>query len=215
MIFTDSSDHAWVMISTGQLRDRTALQDWIRNNMFFKCPITFHGIVMESCKQCLRIKRIPQRKIGITFCVVIRFWCPIAEMKATAMPLHMLLDLNKNIYFSKSYSRKLFVVVFQQLDFQKIFFRKNNFEKWQFLIFREKHFEIFFLEFFFENIRFWCFQKNKIFEKIFFRDRKFLQIWKIFEKVIFLKIIFFQNYFSEKYFMKIELSFFITKSFRL
>ena len=48
------------------------------------------------------------RKIRITFCVVVRFGCPIAEMKDTVMPVHMPLDLYKNMYSFKSYSRKHF-----------------------------------------------------------------------------------------------------------
>ena len=90
-------------------------------------------------KQCFIIKQSPQRKIGITFCVVVRFWCPIAEMKATVMPLHMILDLSKNIYFSKSYSRKLFATKKTQLDFQKNIFKKIK--KYNILFFR--NFEIF------------------------------------------------------------------------
>ena len=60
-------------------------------------------------------------------------------MKATVMPLHMLLDLNKNIYFSKSYSRKLFVVKKTQLDFLK---NKNQktFQKIQISIFKKSLF---------------------------------------------------------------------------
>ena len=52
------------------------------------------------------------------------------------MPLHMLLDLSKNIYFSKSYSRKLFVVKKTQLDFQKNIFKKL-FKKSKILIFEK------------------------------------------------------------------------------
>ena len=103
-------------------------------------------------KLWLIIRCSPLGFSGITFCVLVRFWCPIAKMKATDKPLHMLLDLSKNIYFSKSYSRKLFVVKKTQLDFQKKIFSKkikNNqnfdFSKITFSIFllkREWKFEI-------------------------------------------------------------------------
>ena len=133
-------------------------------------------------KQCLRIKRIPQRKIGITFCVVVRFWCPIAEMKATVMPLHMLLDLSKNIYFSKSYSRKLFVIKKTQLDFLKIFWK--NFWNFRFsLTFQQK------------NRKKWFLEKSKcwIFWNVF---------WKYFLKIEFS--FFYHNKFSAVTFGKIN-----------
>ena len=57
----------------------------------------------------------------------------------------MLLDLNKNIYFSKSYSRKLFVVkklnsIFRKNIFQKTFFQTEKFEEKKFS--KNRHFDL-------------------------------------------------------------------------
>ena len=55
MTFSNSPDHSWVVVSTGQVRDvagqrcRTNFGN-IENNLFLEIPsVTFYGIVMESC----------------------------------------------------------------------------------------------------------------------------------------------------------------------
>ena len=107
---------------------------------------------------------------------MVRFWCPIAQMKATTIPLHMLLDLSKNIYFSKSYSRKLFVIKKAKLDFLKNIFKKL-FKKSKILIFEKIIFLIFFWKVNenrkfqnFEKPKFWIFE-NFFFETFFFENR--------------------------------------------
>ena len=116
---------------------------------------------------------------------MVRFLCPITEMKATVIPLHMLLDLSKNIHFPKSYSRKLFVTKKTQVDFQKIIFKKL-FKKSKCLGFR--NFEIFNLHRFFQR----KYRKSDL-----LKNHNF----GFFEK------------FFEKYFSEIELSFFGHKKF--
>ena len=91
-------------------------------------------------------------------------------MKATVMPVHMLLDLYKNIYFSKSYSRKLFVTekifpkkienIFQK-HFRKItFLKKIDFSKIMF----SKFFR--FSKNYFSNIL--------SFENLYFRNKRYV-----------------------------------------
>ena len=77
----------------------------------------------------------------------------------------------KNIYFFKSYSRKLFVIKKTQLDFLK----KNIFKKSKILIFQN-----------FENFDFhWLFKKKL--EKMSFSKIKILDFWKVFFKNSFSK----------------------------
>ena len=173
---------------------------------------------------------------------MVRFWCPIAKMKATDKPLHMLLDLNKNIYFSKSYSRKLFVIKKTQLDFQKNIFKKlfknnKNFDFWKnhFFDFFEKSMKIENFKILknrnFEFLKRFCGQKNStLFSENIFRKksqslvfrkslfRKFL--WKLyknrkfhnFEKPIFS---IFWKVVLKIFFWKSSWVFLVTKSFRL
>ena len=131
--------------------------------------LNFPGNPKFILKLCVTIRRTPLGFFGITFCVVVRFWCPVAEMKATDMPLHVLLDLSKNIYFSKSYSRKLFVIKKTQLDFHKNIFKKKTLKK---MIFQKNIFRFFW----------WKVNENRKFQNY---ENLFLQ--KYFQKIKLLK----------------------------
>ena len=106
----------------------------------------------------------------------------------------MLLDLDKNIYFSKSYSRKLFVIKKTQLDFFEKYFQKT---------FQQKKTPTF---------RFCKILKISIFidfsKKWFFQKSKFWIFWKVFWKYFFKKSswvvwsqkVFGCNFWKNKYF---------------
>ena len=143
-------------------------------------------------KLCLIIRGPPLGFLGITFCVRVRFWCPIAKMKATDMPLHMLLDLNKNIYFSKSYSRKLFVVKKTQLVFLKKIFSKNFSKNPKFRFLKKSRFRFF-----------WKVNENRKFQN--FEKPKFWIFEKFFEKYFFELSFFDHKKFSAVTFRKINI----------
>ena len=81
------------------------------------------------------------RFFPVTKPYAVRLYCTCqqltAEMKVTTMSVHMFLDFNKFIYFSKSYSRKCVLPHFFVTRFSVIvFWKHNNFRKYKIIFFQ-------------------------------------------------------------------------------